>query len=242
MTDNISRPRRTARLTGLLYLVTIAGGMAGLTIGEALYSKGDAAATAGLILGSEGLYRLGLMAVLIGVMAYVAVTALLYELLRPACRTLSLTAAFFSLVGCAAWAGGAVFGALPLTLLKPWPALQALPADHLQAMAMIAIRMNDVCWEVGMAFFGVYCILLGALVMRSRFIPGFIGVLLFLAGSSHLIGVGLTFLFPAWLPVIAPWTNPLGIAGEGGLTLWLLVMGVNERRWRAQAAAQRVNG
>lgn len=90
-----------------------------------------------------------------------------------------------------------------------------------------------------MAFFGVYCLLLGVLVLRSRFIPGLVGVLLLLAGTSHLIGVVLTFLFPAWLPVIAPWTNPPGIAGEGGLTLWLLIMGVNEPRWREQAAAAR---
>jgi hypothetical protein len=233
-------PKLTARITGLLYAVTIAGGMSGLLIGDALYVKGDAAATANLILGSELLYRLGFMAVLVGIMAYVAVTALLYELLRPAGRTLSLTAACFSLVGCAAWAGGAAFAAEPLMLLKPTSALAALPPDQLQAMSTIAIRMNGASWEVGMAFFGAYCLLLGALVLRSRFIPGVIGVLLALAGISHLIGVVLTFLFPAWQPVIAPWTNPLGIGGEAGLTLWLLIMGVNETRWREQAAAARL--
>lgn len=235
-------PALAARIAGLLYLVTIAGGMTGLLIGKALYAKGDAAGTANLILGSEGLYRLGFMAVLVGVMAYVAVTVLLYELLKPAGRTLSLTAACFSLVGCAAWAGGAAFGAEPLMLLKPTSALAALAPDQLQAMSTIAIRMNDTAWEVGMAFFGVYCLLLGVLVLRSRFIPGLIGVLLALAGTSHLIGVALTFLFPAWLPVIAPWTNPPGILGEGGLTLWLLIMGVNAARWREQAAAARLEG
>jgi hypothetical protein len=46
-------------------------------------------------------------------------------------------------------------------------------------------------------------------------------------------GMGwLTFLSPPLANYLAP-----GILGEGALTLWLLVIGVNVQRWKEQASA-----
>jgi hypothetical protein len=35
----------------------------------------------------------------------------------------------------------------------------------------------------------------------------------------------------------ARWIEGIGILSEGSLMLWLLIMGVDERRWREQAGA-----
>jgi len=53
-----------------------------------------------------------------------------------------------------------------------------------------------------------------------------------LAGSGWL-----TFLSPPLAKYLSPYILLPGILGEGVLTLWLLVAGVNEPRWKEQASA-----
>jgi hypothetical protein len=112
-------PRLAARMAGAAYLLSIVTGVFGVfMVGGTLVVDGDAAATATNILAHETLFRLSFASFLIGVACYVAVTALLYGLLRPVNRTLSLLAAFFSLVGCAMWAVGSLFQLAALAALE----------------------------------------------------------------------------------------------------------------------------
>ena len=72
-----------------------------------------------------------------------------------------------------------------------------------------------------LAFFGVYCLLIGFLIYRSGFLPTAIGMLMMFAGVSWL-----TF---AWLPLaraLYPYNLLPGIFGEGTLTFWLMTMRV----------------
>src|SRR5919199_4244359 len=94
-------PRLKARAAGALWLTCIVAGVFGFAAGSALIAGDDAAATAANILAHESRFRLGFAADLISGASYVGVTALLYHLLRPAGRSLSLLAAFFGLGGVA---------------------------------------------------------------------------------------------------------------------------------------------
>lgn len=81
-----------------------------------------------------------------------------------------------------------------------------------------------------LVFFGCYCLLIGALVFRSTFLPPALGVLMAFGGLGWL-----TFLSP---PLASQWTPYIygpGILGEGVLTVWLLVRGVNVERWKERA-------
>jgi len=81
-------------------------------------------------------------------------------------------------------------------------------------------------------FFGFYCLLIGYLIFRSTFLPGILGVLMAIGGLGWL-----TFLSPALASRLSPYNLAPGILGEGSLTLWLLVVGVNVQRWKEQASA-----
>jgi hypothetical protein len=83
-----------------------------------------------------------------------------------------------------------------------------------------------------LVFFGFYCLLIGYLIFRSTFLPGILGVLMAIGGLGWL-----TFLSPPLANYLSPYNMAPGILGEGALTLWLLVMGVNVQRWREQASA-----
>src|SRR5580693_4829258 len=94
-------PRPRARMTGVVYLVYFLTAVLGEFFHRGLVVSGDAAATANNILAHQPLFRLGLASGLIATACYIAVTALFYDLFKPVNRSLSLLAAFFSLVGSA---------------------------------------------------------------------------------------------------------------------------------------------
>jgi hypothetical protein len=71
-------------------------------------------------------------------------------------------------------------------------------------------------------FFGPYCLLLGYLILRSTFLPRFLGALLVLAGLGWLI-----FLTLPRASHLAVYIEGLGILAEGLFMLWLLVRGVD---------------
>jgi Domain of unknown function (DUF4386) len=83
-------------------------------------------------------------------------------------------------------------------------------------------------------FFGPYCLLLGYLIFRSSFLPRILGVLMMLAGLGWLV-----FLSPELAHALGTSIKVLGILAEGLLMLWLLVKGVNVRRWNQQASGMR---
>jgi hypothetical protein len=84
-----------------------------------------------------------------------------------------------------------------------------------------------------LVFFGFYCLLIGYLIFRSTFLPRILGAGMVIAGLGWL-----TFLSPPLGRSLFPYTMVSGIVCEGALTLWLLVIGVNEQRWKEQASAR----
>jgi Domain of unknown function (DUF4386) len=83
-----------------------------------------------------------------------------------------------------------------------------------------------------LVFFGFYCLLIGYLIFRSTFLPRILGVLMAFGGLGWL-----TFLSSPLANYLSPYNVAPGMLGEGALTVWLLVMGVNEQRWKEQANA-----
>jgi hypothetical protein len=73
--------------------------------------------------------------------------------------------------------------------------------------------------------FGIYCILISYLILASSNVPRVLGVLMALAGLGWL-----TFLSPALTSHLSPYNLAPGVIGEGSLTLWLLIAGVEPRR------------
>src|SRR5690348_8562488 len=108
-------PRFQARMAGVIALITSTSGFAEIVRGS-LVVYGNATATAHNILAHEMVYRLALAGDIIALL-YIAYTLLLYNLFRPVNRSLSLLAAFFSLVGCAIGALNCLFLLAPLVVL-----------------------------------------------------------------------------------------------------------------------------
>jgi Domain of unknown function (DUF4386) len=86
--------------------------------------------------------------------------------------------------------------------------------------------------NIEMVVFGAYSLLIGYLIIRSTFLPRFLGILMALAGL-----VWLTNLSPSFTDHIYPYNMAVGGVAQFLLCLWLLVFGVNAQRWQQQARA-----
>jgi hypothetical protein len=215
-------PRFKARIAGVFYLLTFLTGGLAVFARRGLVVNGDAAATATNILAHESLFRLGFAADSLVVVCYIAVTALFYELFKPVNRSVSLLAAFFSLVGCAILGFAGLFELGPLVVLGGAQYSSVFKLEQLQALAYLFLKLYGQAYGISLVFFGFYCLLIGYLIFKSTFLPRILGVLMAFAGLGWL-----TFLSPELARSLSPYILAPGIIGEGSLTVWLLVMGVS---------------
>jgi hypothetical protein len=75
-------------------------------------------------------------------------------------------------------------------------------------------------------FFGPFCVLLGVLILRSQFLPRWLGWPLIVAGVGWL-----AYLNPQVAQHASIVIFPIGFLAEFEFMLWLLLRGVDEARW-----------
>jgi hypothetical protein len=235
-TGALPSPNPKARLAGLLWLLVIVLGIFAekLVRGDLIVS-GNAAATATSILASEQLFRLGILADLAAAGVYIGATFLVYELMKPVNRSLSLFSALLGLAGSTVMIANLANNLEVLFYLKGGDYLASLTAEQRQALAYMAIKIYGVGYNLAMTVFAGQVLLLGWLIVKSTFLPRILGLLFVIEGVCGWIRAIGIFLLPAFPPSLNEGLLVPGLAAEGGLALWLLVMGVNVSRWREQA-------
>src|SRR4029077_12447719 len=226
-------PRLEARITGAFYLLTILTGIfaEGFVSGR-LGVDGAPAATAKNILTHRGLFQLGFAVYLIEMACQIVMTALFYDLLKPAGRSVSLVAAFLGFAGCVIKTFSRVFFIAPLFVLGGAHYLSVFSPEQLQALALLFLNVNDHGAAIALVFFGFYALLTGYLIIRSTFLPRILGALSVLGGLGWL-----SFLYPPLGYRLFPYIAAFGVLGAALLMLWLLVFGVNQQRWKEQDSA-----
>jgi len=235
MTESIAgtSPDLNARITGVFSLLTILTGIfAQGFVSGTLVVDGDAAATAANILAHRGLFQLGFAVYLIEMACNIAMTALFYDLLKPAGRSVSLVAAFLGLAGCVIKTFSRVFFIVPLFILGGAHFLSVFNAEQLQALALLSFKVNDRGAQMALVFFGFYALLTGYLIIRSTFLPRILGVLSVVGGLGWL-----SFLYLPLGHRLFPYVVSVALLGALALIVWLLVRGVDEPRWKEQAGA-----
>jgi hypothetical protein len=143
-----------------------------------------------------------------------AVAVIFYYLFRPVSRKLSFIASLSRLI---------FVVVMGVNSLNYFGATEILQVSHSSA------SFNQ-GYGVALIPFGLHCLLTGYLIVRASFLPRVLGILMALAGLGYLM-----FLWPPLGDrLFFPYIVVPGVVGEGSLTLWLLLMGVNNVRWREQ--------
>ena len=226
-------PRLLARIAGVFYLIITACALfAYLYVRGQVIVPGDMPRTAANILAHEQLYRTGFSAAVIVVICNPPMGLILYELLKVVNPRLALLALAFIIISTTIEAVNLFNYITPLFTLTLPEYRGAFDPDELQALARGPIRLFGYAFSVSLTFFGVFCALNGYLILRSKFLPAVLGLLMIVAGVTYWINSFQLFLA---LPI--PYIQWVTLIAELSLALWLLVVGVNEAKWRARAQA-----
>lgn len=217
-------PPPSPRTIGWVWVLYFLTGILGALLTRGIIVSTDAASTANNILAHASLYRAGFAVDLVANLIYVALTALLFGLFRPVNPTLALLAAFFSLVGCTVQIMGELLRLAPSVVLANPQLANAFGAQQLQAAALLSLTLYKSVFYIAFVLFACFELVTGFLILRSKFLPRWIGWW-WIAGG---IG-GLTFLWSPLATSIWPLLLAAG-AGEFVLPVWLLVKGVESRR------------
>lgn len=239
MVDSITgaSPRQLARAAGALYLVNIVFGAFAIGVVPAMLVVPGMAATAHNIAAHELLYRLGLAAHILVTVTNIPMAVIFYDLFKVVNRRVALLDVLFTLVATAIEATSVLGQFTPLVLAGgDYP--HALSPTQLNALSYLPGDLSATGYSVYGIFYGFDALCVAYLVLKSTFLPRTIGAVMAVDGLAAYLAYGFTdLLAPGLAAHLTPWIQLPTIIGEGSLCLWLLIAGVDTRRWTQQASA-----
>ncbi|MCA0353731.1 MAG: DUF4386 domain-containing protein [Chloroflexi bacterium] len=219
--------RFKSRMAGAIYLLIIIGGLFAVGfVPAALIVVNDAAATALNIQTQPSLYRMGLAVHLIIALCNIPLAAIFYDLFRLAKPILARMVLFFILVAVAIESVNLLNHFEPLILLQSARYANGIPTEQLYLHAASALELETTGFNLSLAFVGCYCLTAGMLILRSRILPRFVGVLLALGGAAYVINCFISILAPHVAASLFPFIQIPSFLGEASICLWLLIKGV----------------
>lgn len=218
--------KRRARIAGLWYFVaSIFGVVALVIVPNKLIVDGDAGATAERLRTMEMILRVGMTCDLGSQVMFVGVVVALFRLFEHVDRR---KAAWVVILG-ALLSVPVTFVAVlcevaALYLAKGGPALTTFNSHQLDSLSYLFVRLHGAGIRFASIYWGLWLFPFGTLVVRSGFIPRWLGWLLFAAGVSYLADSATWLLAPQFLDAVGRVTAILRTC-ELPIIFWLLIWG-----------------
>jgi len=218
--------KKQARKAGVLYFLVLLIAPIGLVyVPGKLYVRENATATADHIRNSESLLRIGISSELLHEALWVFVVLALYELLK----TVNQNHARQMLILGALVSVPIVFinvlnEIAAMLLVSGADVFAVFNRNQLDALAFLFYRLHGQGLNVASVFWGLWLFPFGALVIRSGFIPRFLGLLLILAGIGYVMSSFTTLLLPQYRGTVDTIAGILNF-GELPIIFWLLIWG-----------------
>lgn len=228
-------PVLLARIAGVLYLIiTVAAIIAHFYVPDQLIVPGDAVATAGNIASSEGLFRLSIGSEFVVLLSEVVLSIILYVLLKPVNRTVSLIATVSRLIMTTIHGLNLLNYYIILVLLSGADYLSVFDSEQINSFVMLFLDAHAYGFAIGIAFLIIHVFALGYLIFKAGYVPRILGVLFILAGFGYLVDSVGILLLPAYETTPALVAMVIAVA-EIAFPVWLLVKGVNKERYQERA-------
>ncbi|HEV2915323.1 MAG TPA: DUF4386 domain-containing protein [Pyrinomonadaceae bacterium] len=224
--------KNRARLAGLLwFLSAVAGGFSLMYVRSKVIVAGDAAATAGNIVASEFLFRAAIVSSLFSQLFFFFFGLTVYRLFREVDKTLATVSLTSAMLTVAIAVVNALNNLGALLVLSQADYLKAFTPEQLNAMAMIFLRLNNSFGQALLEIFWTpYYLSFGLLIIKSRFLPKVLGILLIIMSVGYAINVFTKFLIPQFHPAMfTQLAMSLGALGGIPTILWLLIKGAKAR-------------
>jgi len=229
--------KKMARVAGALYLsMVVSGPFTLIYLPRVLIVPGNAAATAGKVLASEMLFRLGIVVDLVGYVLFILLALALYRLLSGVSKAYASLLVVLVLVSATIGFVNELSNIAALTLFRGADFLAAFDKPQRDALGMLFLRLHSQGNVVNEVFWGLWLYPFGVLVMRSRFIPRILGVLLIVNCFAYVVISLTSLLFPDYGNLLFRASQP-ALFGELWIMLYLLIKGIRTEPVAAVAAA-----
>ena len=221
--------KKQARVAGILYLLASIIGFFGLIyVPSTLIISGDAAATADHVRAFPNLLRFGIASELTSFIIFIFVVLALYRLFKAVNGKHALAMAILLLVSIPISLLNVLNDIAALILVSGADFLSGFEKGQLDALVYLFLRLHGQGFVVVEIFWGLWLFPFGVLVIRSGFIPRFLGVLLFIAGFGYLASSFASLLLPQYAHPVNQFTMVLTI-GELPIIFWLLIWGAKDQ-------------
>jgi hypothetical protein len=219
--------KKQSRIAALLYFIScLPAPFALLYVPNVLLVRGDAAATANNLRDSEALLRLGMAVELFSATVVIFAVLAFYHLFKAVSQKHALAMMILFLISVPISYLNVLNDLAALTLARG-PAFLSAVFDkaQLDALVFFFLRLHNQGIVLAQIFWGLWLFPFGIAVMRSGFIPRFVGIAAMVAGGGYVIASS-TALF---LPAFAQWGQLAMVLGIGELgILWMLIWGAKE--------------
>jgi len=231
--------KKTARLAGLFWLLAaVTGGFGLFYIRSYVIVPGDAAATVANIRAAEFLYRAAIVGTLLSQVFLFFFGLTLFRLFKEVHKGLAtgLLTAIMLTVGIAVVNTLNHFGALLVSSQPDY--LRVFNPEQLNALTMIFLRLANGFGQGLLEIFWVlYFFPFGLLVIKSKYLPKILGILLMTMSVGYAINILDKFLIPQFHPLLFT-RLAMTLGGLGGVLtmLWLLIKGAKHQTVNGEAS------
>jgi len=217
---------KTARMAGLLYLLTILTSVIANMFGKFVFV--DAPVTVNHIMAHESQFLIGFVISLFSYVLFLLAAWYLYVLLEPVGKKMALLFLVLNLGGFAILVLNHLNLFSSVLLLSGADYLKVFQPDQLQAQAILFVDLFKNGSTIAQIPYGVWLFPLGYLVYKSGFLPKILGILLIADCFGLLIYVCQRFLLPSY-DVISYTCMAVSFIAEVSLALWLSIKAVKPR-------------
>jgi hypothetical protein len=216
--------KKQSRIAAALYLLNgLPAPFALLYVPSVLIVRGDAAATANNVRDSEALLRLGMAGELFSSTVVIFAMLAFYRLFKAVSQKHAMAMMILMLISVPISYLNVLNDLAALTLARGPAFLSAFDRPQLDALSYLFLRMHNQGVILAQVFWGLWLFPFGIAVMRSGFIPRFVGIAAIIAGCGYVISSSVSLFLPASAQGIGDLAMILGV-GELAF-FWLLIWG-----------------
>src|SRR5439155_23357866 len=202
--------KKAARIAGAIYLsMVVTGPFSLIYVPSKLIVRGNAAATADNILAHETMFRLSIMADLVGQVIFICLAIALYRLLSGVNKMWAGLMVAFVLVSAAVGFFNTLNDIAARTLFRGADFLAVFDKPQRDALAYLFVRLHSQGILITEIFWGLWLFPFGLLVFRSRFLPRFIGVWLMINCFGYVALSVTALFFPDYYEAAFKWSQPI---------------------------------
>ena len=232
MEQEMNSLKKTARLAGLLYLLQVL--TTGFSLGyvrSTLIVAGDAATTANNIMANESMFRMAIVSNLFAQIFLLFFGLTVFRLFKGVNKTLATVFLTSIVMTVAIAVVNSLNNIAALVVLSKADYLSVFGQEQLNAIMMLFLRLNNSGQGLLELFWTPYLFALGLLIIKSKYMPKILGILLIIASFGFPINTFTKLLIPQFYPAMFTRLAMFGGALGGiPLMLWLLIKGVKEQQ------------